>query len=295
MTFPSRLLLTLLAGAALASPVLAQPQRTFVSSSGSDANAPCPRLAPCRNFQTAVNAVAAGGEVVALDSAGYGPFTVDKSITVTSEGVHAAIAAAATFSGITVNAGPTDTVSLRNLRIVGTGGDKGIHVTMAGVVHLENVVVGGFLEEAVRFDSVGQAHVSDSIARDSAAGIFSTAARLSVERTRLENNGAGLQVRGGTAVAHDTVAAGNAGAGFLVDSSSGLVTLTIDECSSSSNGTGVANAATGGTATLAVASSTIVANAVGIDTTGGNVLTFQNNRLDENATPGAFSVATPQQ
>ena len=60
---------TLLVSVALCSTAQAQ-SRTFVSGVGSDANA-CTRTAPCRTFQKAHDTVAAGGEVVALDAAGY--------------------------------------------------------------------------------------------------------------------------------------------------------------------------------------------------------------------------------
>lgn len=60
----------------------AQPARTFVSSSGSDAN-DCSRPSSCRNFQRGHDAVIAVGEVVALDSAGYGALTITKSVTIT--------------------------------------------------------------------------------------------------------------------------------------------------------------------------------------------------------------------
>ena len=53
----------------------AQAPRTFVSAAGSDSN-PCSFAAPCRHFQTAVNATIEGGEVDALDPAGYGPITI---------------------------------------------------------------------------------------------------------------------------------------------------------------------------------------------------------------------------
>lgn len=46
-------------------------QRTFVASDGNDANA-CSLIAPCRTFQAAVNLVDSAGEVVALDSGGFG-------------------------------------------------------------------------------------------------------------------------------------------------------------------------------------------------------------------------------
>src|SRR5262245_6327741 len=60
---------SLLFAALCATMSLAQ-QRTFVSGSGSDANA-CSRTAPCRTFTQALSQTSAGGEVVVLDSAGY--------------------------------------------------------------------------------------------------------------------------------------------------------------------------------------------------------------------------------
>jgi hypothetical protein len=52
--------------------------RAFVASTGSDANAAqaCARSAPCRTFQAAVDVVDDGGEVIALDAAGYGAVTI---------------------------------------------------------------------------------------------------------------------------------------------------------------------------------------------------------------------------
>ena len=72
---------------------LAQAQlRVFVSGVGSDAN-PCTRTAPCRNFQRGHDVVTSDGEVVALDSAGYGPVSITKSVTLTGDGVYAGITA----------------------------------------------------------------------------------------------------------------------------------------------------------------------------------------------------------
>src|SRR6185503_20286379 len=72
---------------------LVAQQRTFVSTQGLDTN-PCTRQAPCRNFGAAVTAVQTGGEVVALDSGGYGQVTLTKSVSVIAPtGVHAAITA----------------------------------------------------------------------------------------------------------------------------------------------------------------------------------------------------------
>src|SRR5215472_2533290 len=69
--------------------------RVFVASYGNDAN-PCTFGSPCKTFQQAVNVVDAGGEVTAIDSAGFGPISINKSVTITSPaGVEAGIAAPA--------------------------------------------------------------------------------------------------------------------------------------------------------------------------------------------------------
>lgn len=68
----------------LASVFTAQAQLTkiFVASFGNDANDGS-RGAPKRNFQAAHDAVAAKGQIVVLDTAGYGALNITKSIEVT--------------------------------------------------------------------------------------------------------------------------------------------------------------------------------------------------------------------
>ena len=59
------------------------------------------------------DAVVAGGEVVALDSAGYGAVNITKSVTITGEGVHAAATSPSSGgSAVSVN-GAGITVILR--------------------------------------------------------------------------------------------------------------------------------------------------------------------------------------
>jgi hypothetical protein len=108
---------------------VAQNARSFVSGQGSDSN-PCTRAAPCRSFGTAIGATNAGGEVVVLDSAGYGPFTIGKAISIVNPGgVEASITAPALSNyGIDVQAGTNDTVALRGLTLEAAGGG----VTAAG-------------------------------------------------------------------------------------------------------------------------------------------------------------------
>src|SRR3982751_2046414 len=59
----------------------AQATRTWVSGVGDDVN-PCSRTAPCKTFAGAISKTAEGGEIDALDPAGYGGLTITKAITV---------------------------------------------------------------------------------------------------------------------------------------------------------------------------------------------------------------------
>jgi hypothetical protein len=98
----------------------ATAQRTFVSANGNDAN-PCSLAAPCRGLAAAVAAVASGGEVIVLDSGGYGTFAIGKSVSVIAPtGVYAGISV---FSGagITVSTVATDTVKLHGLTVSDQG------------------------------------------------------------------------------------------------------------------------------------------------------------------------------
>src|SRR5215467_2941533 len=103
-------------GAFFCSSASAQVQRTFVSGLGSDSN-PCSRTSPCRTFGAAIAQTNPSGEVIVLDSAGYGPVTIGKAISITApSGIYAGVSV---FSGdgITVNAGSSDVVVLRGLTV----------------------------------------------------------------------------------------------------------------------------------------------------------------------------------
>src|SRR5205823_7612830 len=64
-----------------AAPAMAASNRVFVSSTGMDVGG-CPISAPCRSFSYAMTQVFPGGEVIALDTAGYGTFTIGQSVSV---------------------------------------------------------------------------------------------------------------------------------------------------------------------------------------------------------------------
>src|ERR1700744_1005524 len=98
-----------------ASALAAARDRVFVASYGNDAN-PCTFGSPCKTFQGALSQVAPGGEITAIDSAGFGPVTITQAVTITSpNGVEAGIAANPGGNAITVNAGASDSVVLSGL------------------------------------------------------------------------------------------------------------------------------------------------------------------------------------
>src|SRR5690242_2096621 len=108
-------------GCTLPTVVQAQNVRSFVSPAGNDADN-CSLAAPCRTFAAAYTATNAGGEIAVLGTAGYGPLTITKAISIVNGGgFEAGIPVPSGGIGITVTAGATDAVSLRGLSIEGAG------------------------------------------------------------------------------------------------------------------------------------------------------------------------------
>src|SRR5690349_15156479 len=108
-----------------------QASRTWVSGVGDDAN-PCSRTAPCKTFAGAISKTAAGGEIDALDPAGYGAVTITKSMTIDGGGGQVASVLVAGTNGIVVAGQPTDVVILQNLRFQGLLGN-GANAANAGI------------------------------------------------------------------------------------------------------------------------------------------------------------------
>src|SRR4051812_35559098 len=116
----------------------AQATRTWVSGVGDDAN-PCSRTAPCKTLAGAISKTAANGEIDALDPAGYGAVTITKGITIDGGGGQVASVLVSGTNGIVVQAGPSDVVILRNLRINGIGtGINGIRWLSGKALTVEN-------------------------------------------------------------------------------------------------------------------------------------------------------------
>ncbi|PYQ61369.1 MAG: hypothetical protein DMF58_05130 [Acidobacteria bacterium] len=269
----------------LALPLTAQTTRTFVSAQvGNDANS-CVPTAPCRTFGRAISLTLSGGEVIVLDSGGYGKFTVKQAITIQAPaGIYAGCTA---DTCATVTAALGDTVILRGLIFHGLGvSQSGILFNTGAVLHVENCIINGFGGNGIDANLNASLFVNDTMIRNGGSGGISVGTGVaSINRCRIEKNG-------GTAVlAHDnahvtaseTVAAGNGAAGFDAESSA---TLALENCISSGNGTGVA---VGAGATTRVSNSVVTNNTTGLFTGGGSLLTRVNNMVEGNGDNGSFN------
>ena len=199
----------------------ATAQRTFVASTGLDANTAfsCSITRPCRGFAAAIGVTSAKGEVIVLDSAGYGPIpSITQSITVTAPtGIYAGISV---FSGdgITISAGATDTVVLRGLTINGQGGANGITITSALVVHVENCVIANMTGIGINQVN-GLLEIKDTIVRNNGnIGVYVTApGEANLDHVRLEANNTGLAAElGGWVAIQDSIVTGSPNIGIVV-------------------------------------------------------------------------------
>jgi len=181
---------------------MATAQRTFVSTGGNDANA-CSLAAPCRGFAAAVAAVAPGGEVIVLDSGGYGTFAIAKSVSVIAPaGVYAGISVFS-GSGISVSTVATDTVKLQGLTVSDQGPSgpgllrSGIVFVGAGTLVLERLEVTGFSYAAINFQPTARSALvgSDLLVRNSSEGMIvnggasSIGADVTLNRVHADGNG----------------------------------------------------------------------------------------------------------
>jgi hypothetical protein len=131
---PSTLLVAIVCLIAAAPARAAPRDRVFVASYGTDSgNTTCSFLQPCRTFQNAVNNVAAGGEVTAIDSAGFGQISITQSVTITSPpGIEAGVVAPANQDTIAIS-GSNLTVVLRGLTLEGNAiSNNGVNFSIGG-------------------------------------------------------------------------------------------------------------------------------------------------------------------
>jgi hypothetical protein len=265
---------TVLAGFTLAALVVStvtwgQAQRTFVASTGVDTN-PCSLAQPCRSFATALTQTNSGGEIIVVDSAGYGPVAIAQSVSIiAAPGVYAGISV---FSGngVTIT-GVGSRVRLSGLSINGQGGDIGVHFQQGSKLAMDHCTMSdlnlyGLYVQAANSTWI----VTDTTVNGNAIyGIIAEAGAGTLDRVRVENNfNVGILLNTTSNVLartliRNSVVSGNAGHGISVFSGSGrTIVVTVENTSAFLNaGSGFAGTTSGGTAVLTLRYVDATANA----------------------------------
>jgi hypothetical protein len=285
-------------------------QSSFVSINGHDVH-PCTRKHPCRSFETAIARTLPNGEVIALDTGEYSAFTVSKSVIVhAAQGVTATIAPTS-GAAVTVAAGTSDTVVLRNLFLSSQGADTGVDFQSGRTLHIENCVINGFSLRGVNADrnvagDTLQLFIKDTAVRNGAStAVFirnlgsGGLIKASIDRSRVENNGSvasGIFAGDNARVSvRDSVSGGN-GFGFAARSENAGQTaeMNLESCSSTNNKQDGLRAGGGaGAAIIRVSNSTINGNTANgvFQAVNGSILSRGNNTLEGNGGLNAFAGA----
>jgi hypothetical protein len=274
--------------------------RTFVSGTGG--GAACTRAAPCATFQAAHDVTDANGEINCLDPGEYGTVTITRSITIDCTGTTALVL----FAG---NAVQIDTagvvVRLRNITFTMTGTLSGsaINFTNGAALFVENCrIVGNAFSTitGIGFFPPGPARlfVTNTVISDvgSHAVFIETAGTASalalIDGVRLANNTRGVNAtsfdNGRTVVQiRDTAMAGNRGGVRAARTGSGAITsVTLDRAAvtlSKGPAAGTAVRSDSAGAFVALGRSTVMSNTIGLASSGGSILSYQNNHLTGNS------------
>ncbi len=292
MSFPRCILA--LSALLVSSLAVAAAQRTFVSAAGVN-NSSCSLPSPCRDFATALAATNPGGEVIVLDSGGYGAVTIAQSVSIIApSGVYAGVSVFA-GDGVTIAAGPADKVTLRGLTINGQGGSNGVVVASAQEVNVEQCIVANLAADGIRINGGGSIHVRGSVVRSNGSnglyvaagvpevhvvdsqfsrnvqhGVLVAVGSLDAARIAADDNGSnGVRVRPASAVnvavtLADSALSGNAltGAVAIPDFAGSTARLAVARTSSARNGGGGFGTRTFdlGTSFLTVADSSALEN-----------------------------------
>jgi hypothetical protein len=264
------ILLAALAVASAWAPAFAASQRTFVAVSGVDIGN-CSPIAPCRTLGFALGQTIDGGEIVVLESGGYGPVAIGKSVSITAPaGVYSGISA---FSGnaVTVNAASANVV-LNGLTLTGLGADNGVAILAAASVRLDRCTISGFnADGVVAATGSGDIVVEHTNIRDNLGGIVVGGThRLVVDDSTIEHNGDLLGSHFGVGITNSAdvtvrrsrvVANASRNIGIAATTGETPRIEVTDSLLADSTGPGLSLSATGNTANIyAIASRNLVRN-----------------------------------
>jgi len=280
-------------------------QRTHVSAAfGSDANTAtnCAAAAPCRFFTAAMTVTDPNGEVIVLDSGGYGAVTITQSVAlIAPTGVYAGISVFPGADGVTIATAGVNVV-LRGLSINGQGGNNGINMTAGNRLTVENCVISNLTQNGISVNTAATVRVTDSIVRDNGLkgiylrnGVTATITRAVVSGNV---NNSGIYLFGNTPststvdIADSTVDGNGYGIAAQSTVSTAILKLSVRDSRIVSNlNSGVVAASNAGAAASLTASNNMVSNnAIGLGASGATAKVISTgNTVTGNATAGFYN------
>jgi hypothetical protein len=291
---------------ALVSPSYAQTT-VFVSGGGMDTNT-CTFAAPCRTIAHALAFIVANGDTIScLDAGPYGEssvLTITGSFTLDCRGL---VYAAPGAFGFNVQVGGSAIITFRHVNFSGSAGAVGAVQILGGNVVFEDCTFQRFNAspgEAIQFaPTVAGAHltITDSVFTNngtagSGGGVIiqpsgGITAGAVIERTQLAGNTYGIVANGfagGTAlveVRYSSIA-NSIFDGVWAVTQGTTASVVVEHSASIRNGGSGANAQGAG-AYVSLSDSTAAWNATGLTTSGGGlILSYKNNIIAGNLSPG---------
>jgi hypothetical protein len=211
----------LLVALSLAGSAVAASQRTFVASYGLDTHS-CSLTQPCRQFARALTQTVSGGEIIVLDSAGYGAVDIAQDVSIVAPPViYAGISVFAGGKGVSIHPGATN-VKLRGLTINGQGGATGIFSNAGDIViDIADCDISGMLADGLWIIGNPKLSIRDSRFVNNAnygiqyAGDFAGTGVVSLERFVARGNGGGMLMQLATGSINASTFEGNATVGIF--------------------------------------------------------------------------------
>lgn len=261
----------------------------YVAFNGSDAN-PCSRVAPCKTITHTLTVLPAGSVVDIVASGNYDTFTITKAVSVEADpGFVATIPIPASGTGITINAGASDTVTLKRLSLWGAGNGAGIEANTAAAIAIEdcvsrNVSYGAVLNSTAAFKIAGGVFEGS----DTSLIIRTGTNNVSIDGVKIygTSSNAAVDAVGNDITITHSVLAGSGSSGFnpgVWVKGGNTVVLENDVISGYSPGVQVSGG-TGPGGAVFLSNNTITNNTTGVVVGTGTAHTRRNNTIIANST-----------
>jgi hypothetical protein len=241
----------------------------------------------------------------------FGPVTITSSVTIDGGGTFAGILVSGT--GITVAAGPSDTVILRGLQIDGAGiGHTGVDFQSGGSLYMEKCTISGVTTYGVLFEPLlgGKLIISDTTIENNVNPVASpvpaaislspsssamSQSTVTIDKTRIRGYAVGLSVGSHVkALVSDCVISGNSKQGISVHGNS---LVSTENCVVANNG-GAGILVNAASATVLISGDTIVNNGAGLvkGNSGGSIISTSpatNTIAEDSGSTGAPTGTVP--